>query len=325
LNNQSCSIWKSSAAVENRGDGAIIESPRAGGRFSISRTAHAACHHLDEDQKLAVTNWLVSQWRLGIEVPELTSNSLEAAKLNAPLTIAERSERLLRFIANGTKVLGQALEIEDNIDECSAAGWAGVLQWKEVLYLLEMLKEQGYIKIGHPSYAGFAGASEVNRFGRFTATILPAGHIHLEKTLSAAKPEQAFIAMWFDKSMNGAYEDGIRPGVKDAGYEPLRIDFQPHNEKIDDQIVAEIRRSRFVVADFTHGETGMRGGVYYEAGLAHGLGIPVIFSCRDDVIGKVHFDTRQYNHITWSDPSELRQKLADRISATIGDGPRRKT
>ena len=63
------------------------------------------------------------------------------------------------------------------------------------------------------------------------------------------------------------------------------------------------------------------GGVYYEAGFAHGLDIPVIFCCRKDVLEKVHFDTRQYNHIVWEKPEELREKLANRIAAVIGDGP----
>ena len=86
-------------------------------------------------------------------------------------------------------------------------------------------------------------------------------------------------------------------------YEAVRIDRKEHVNKIDDEIIAELRRARFVVADFTHGETGVRGGVYYEAGFAHGHDIPVVFCCRKDVIDEIHLDTRQYNHITW-DPRE---------------------
>lgn len=132
---------------------------------------------------------------------------------------------------------------------------------------------------------------------------------------------RAFIAMWFDDSMNEAWDQGIGPAVRDAGYEPVRTDRKEHVNKIDDEIVAEIRRSRFVVADFTHGDSGARGGVYYEAGFAQGLGIPVIFCCRKDKLEEVHFDTRQYNHIVWETPGELRGRLAKRIAAVLGDGP----
>jgi len=48
-----------------------------------------------------------------------------------------------------------------------------------------------------------------------------------------------------------------------------------------------------------------------------GLGRPVIFTCSEKDIDKAHFDTRQYNHITWTDPADLREKLKNRIEATI--------
>ena len=66
---------------------------------------------------------------------------------------------------------------------------------------------------------------------------------------------------------------------------------------------------------------GQGGGVYYEAGFAHGLEILVIFTCRADIIDEIHFDTRQYSHITWDNTSELRNSLRDRILARIGEGP----
>jgi hypothetical protein len=72
------------------------------------------------------------------------------------------------------------------------------------------------------------------------------------------------------------------------------------------------------VADFT----GQRGGVYFEAGFALGLGQQVIWLCRKDVLNDVHFDTRQYNYITWEIDKlqELARALTLRIEATIGRG-----
>lgn len=132
---------------------------------------------------------------------------------------------------------------------------------------------------------------------------------------------QAFVAMWFGGEMNDAYEKGIEPAIVDAGFKAMRIDRKQDVVKIDDEIIAEIRRSRFLVADFTHGEDGARGGVYFEAGFAFGLSIPVIYICREDAIDKIHFDTRQYHHITWNRPEELRSDLKNRILALIGEGP----
>lgn len=124
--------------------------------------------------------------------------------------------------------------------------------------------------------------------------------------------------MWFSDSVSDAWK-AIDVGIRAAGYAALRIDQKEHNNKIDDEIVAGIRRSRFLVADFT----GHRGGVYFEAGLAAGIGLPVIWLCRKDELEKTHFDTRQYNFIVWEADKlpELSVTLQNRIEATIGRGP----
>ena len=92
----------------------------------------------------------------------------------------------------------------------------------------------------------------------------------------------------------------------------MNLAFLEHNEKIDDKIIAEIRKSGILVADLTENNQG----VYFEAGLAMGLGIPVIWTCRKDNFESIHFDTRQYNYIVWENPGELKEKLKNRIEAT---------
>ncbi len=123
--------------------------------------------------------------------------------------------------------------------------------------------------------------------------------------------------------MNESYEEGIKKAISNTGYKPMRIDKKEDINKIDDEIIAEIQRSRFLIADFTQGDDGARGGVYYEAGFAQGLGIPVIRSCRKDILdeNKLHFDTRQYHHVVWETADELRVGLEKRILALIGEGP----
>ncbi len=119
--------------------------------------------------------------------------------------------------------------------------------------------------------------------------------------------------MWFDSSLDKAWETGFEKSCRVSGYDAQRMDLVEHNQKICDAIIAEIRRSRFVVADFTR----HRGGVYFEAGYALGLGIPVIWTCRKDDLENTHFDTRQYNHIAWENEEDLFVRLKNRIEATI--------
>jgi nucleoside 2-deoxyribosyltransferase len=146
--------------------------------------------------------------------------------------------------------------------------------------------------------------------------ISPRGLLFLEG-LREQQSSQGFCAMWFGQEVYPLWIEAIEPAIRAAGYEPLRIDSKQHNGKIDDEIMASIRAARFVVSDFT----GNRGGVYYEAGFAHGLGLPVIFMCREG--DDLHFDVRQYNCIFWT-PDRLQdahERLKNRILATLGQGP----
>jgi nucleoside 2-deoxyribosyltransferase len=149
--------------------------------------------------------------------------------------------------------------------------------------------------------------------------ISPAGWAYLDSIKNVnAQSVQGFVAMWFDDGMREVYEDAISVGIEKAGYKPHRVDLREHNEKIDDEIIAQIRKSRFVLADFT----GHRGGVYYEAGYAKGLGLEVIWTCREDQLDALHFDIRQYNCIVWrqDDLSDFCRRIQFRIEAVLGQG-----
>jgi nucleoside 2-deoxyribosyltransferase len=139
--------------------------------------------------------------------------------------------------------------------------------------------------------------------------------------MRAGTPESqiGFCAMWFADDIKSLWTEAIQPAIRAAGFEAKRIDLHEHSNRIDDEIVAMIRRSRFLVADFT----GQRGGVYFEAGYALGLGLRVIWLCREDELNNIHFDTRQYNFIVWKagEYADLAKRLQNRIEATLGRGP----
>ena len=102
---------------------------------------------------------------------------------------------------------------------------------------------------------------------------------------SANTAAQAFIAMSFDPSMTDAWIRGFDPAIRSAGFRPVRIDKEHYVGGIVDRIMAEIRKSRFVVADYTL----KNNGVYFEAGFALGLGLTVIPTCRSDEIANLPF------------------------------------
>ena len=150
----------------------------------------------------------------------------------------------------------------------------------------------------------------------------------------------AFIAMWFDDSTK-AYREAVRQAMNLAGYdEPVFIDTYQHNNFIMDEVINKINDARFVVADFTclpektedDGKItgGVRGGVYFEAGYARGLGKEVIMTCKnsDEAKKRRHFDIDQVNTLFWDEnggklsvgEDDFIKRLVWRIKATVGRG-----
>lgn len=170
----------------------------------------------------------------------------------------------------------------------------------DLRYLLNLLQHSGLIEA--------TGAVPGGQPVRLT---INGWHRAEQLQLTRGRPNQAFVAMWFDLRLREAYDAGFRPALEAAGYEAVRVDLLEHTGRIDDRILAEIRRSGLLVADFT----GHRQGVYFEAGFAYGLAVPVIWCCREDEIGQAHFDTRQYNHLVWNSAAELRERLESRVRA----------
>ena len=151
--------------------------------------------------------------------------------------------------------------------------------------------------------------------------ISPLGWKYISK-IKEKNPDSktAFIAMWFNEKVIDV-RNIIKEAIRDAGFEPKVVDEEEHNDDVTDKIITLIKRSRFVVADFTE----QRAGVYYEAGFAKGMNIPVIHTVLNNQIKNLHFDINHQNFIAWDVEKldEFKEKLTNRITSTIGDGPKK--
>lgn len=262
------------------------DKPHFGHKYILSGVTREASEH---DRRLSITTDNIDQL--------LQSTSIPGDHLQA-------MDRILLYIDGKRKTAAEFVQFSDHDYPIAFAKDTG-----EFRYYLSNLVHMGNLE--HP----IAGPGNLKQF-RLTA----AGWQRvMELSKTERDSDQAFVAMWFAPELGSIYEEGFKPALEAVGYQPVRIDLVQHNQKIDDRIVAEIRRSGLLVADFT----GNRGGVYFEAGFAMGLGIPVIWTCKADEIDQVHFDTRQYNHIVWTDADDLKIRLIDRIEATIPGRVRR--
>jgi hypothetical protein len=229
---------------------------------------------------------------------ELITNTNFQSILSSPLipkTTMEKLNKLLSYIFRKTEQLHQEIEIDNNIPAIAYAKNSD-----ELLNMLVALRELKLLELKSKNPA---------------RCVLTLDGIQRAESLQkdVVNSKQCFVAMWFDENMMDIYNKYVAKAVEDVGYQPLNISQKEHNDNICDQIIAEIRRSKFLIADFT----GNRGGVYFEAGFAHGLGLPVIWTCRKNELEKLHFDINHYNFIVWETGEELFEKLKYRIQATI--------
>jgi nucleoside 2-deoxyribosyltransferase len=331
MSEQRCLIWQTPAEILPADSRRVrVSSSRAGGCYEITQEALAQLECLIIDkEKILLTCWLIEQRRLGVECPKIDNHVLDLIRQARPWSVHERADYLLRYLKRESTFLGRVFSFlarDTNIYPKMSSNSRALVhelfansaseRIEEIVTLAEFCDELKWLKLKTNSSTGSLS------YPMYEIMLSPQGYLRveeLEETNSGSS--EAFIAMWFDPSMDDA-KKAIEAGITAAGYRPVRIDNHEHNKKIDDEIIAAIRRCRFLVADFTQNEAkGTRGGVYYEAGFAHGLSLPVIFTCQEESLEFVHFDTRQYNHIVWNNFEELTQRLSQRILATIGDGP----
>ncbi|MBP7527332.1 MAG: hypothetical protein KA801_05380 [Syntrophorhabdaceae bacterium] len=268
------------------------------GPFTISTTAEAMMRN--EKPLPQLSAWVREHEEHGRIAPIITSDTikktLESLPRHSPL---DKQLLLLRAIERRTKYPG--FQVKFNEDSDYPLAWAN--NGNELRYLFNSLEERNFVRL------------DKVMSGPITVTILTDGWEYLqERATEIAFFDQVFVAMSFKKEMDPIWETGIKPAIEKTGYKPLRVDKEPHLDRIDAKIISAIRDSRFLIADVT----GQNAGVYFEAGFALGLNRPVIWCVREDDLRDVHFDTRQYNHIVWKTPEDLQEQLYDSICANIG-------
>lgn len=115
-----------------------------------------------------------------------------------------------------------------------------------------------------------------------------------------------FIIMPFTDEFADVYL-AYRTVCKKNKFEALRTDKSDWRKRIIPRILSGIRQSAFVIADVTTPAPN----VYYEIGLAEGMGKQVIFSARRGIT--LPFDIADIPVLFWSNIKELKKELGRRI------------
>lgn len=304
----------------------------------LTNTAASVVGSYSVEDKNVISITLRNEWeRTGRKTPDAKSSDdlKQIIKQFKPLDPLEKMDHALINCDRSTAYIGALIPVTISNDYpyyyCKNSG--------ELRGLFDLLYNDGFIQ------------GPDTRNPHENSKLTTKGY---QRLLKIQRPNQesnqCFVAMWFGDEVKGAFDDAIKPAIEyiepgetEPRFKAVKIDNVEHVNDINDEIIAQIRRSRFMVCDLT----GYRGGVYFEAGFAYGLGLPVIYTCRNDWtraetlkdedgnkvtklfdsqgnpvrVGKegVHFDLAHRNRIQWNpnDLEDFRIKLENRIKAVI--------
>lgn len=292
-------------------DGHLIKCPTCG-EFEISGTLQALPFESEDLENYILSAVIREATYTGQPRIRLLRGNLENYRTSRrlPSSLSGKLDKILLFIYHSTAIAGEYQTI--NVHDDYPIGYC--VNEAEFDYLLEILSQRGLIESRRQGFDRDDWGQQIWQGNEIAVRLTVEGWERVDniKKQMPRLGNQCFVAMCFDEELRAIYEEGIAPAIRDTDYSPLRIDHKEYNGKICDRILVEIKQSRLVVADFTE----HRAGVYFEAGYAAGLNIPVIWTVREDQINGCHFDTRQYNHIVWKDAVDLKEKLQLRILAT---------
>jgi len=235
--------------------------------------------------------------------PSYSNEDLERMLDEPEPSVQDKLALLMKHLGKATEYPGQ----ENEFDSANDYSVVCAKNYQEANFYFDSLVEQG-LATREQSYTGHPSP-------RFKVTANGWKELNRIEQLGS-ESSNAFIAMSFHPDRD-PFERAISSAVSAAGYLPIRVDQVEHVNHIDDEIIARIRGSKFLIADFT----GQRNGVYFEAGFMLGLGRPVMWLCEKEDLKNVHFDTRQYNTIDYIDAADLQKRLQFRIEAILGKGP----
>jgi hypothetical protein len=227
-----------------------------------------------------------------------------AAKIAVPreTDLATKSEYVMRYMRRKSKSLAETVLFTPN--ELSVGFCANK---NELIFCLKYLSEKGLIE-----------EDVATKQQGFPYRLTPAGWATLDSHATTQEPAVAMVCLIPGKEPDLFWTQGVSAAITSVGYTAVRADSKECANKITDEIIIGIRKARIVVADLT----GQSQLVYFQAGLALGLGKPVFWACEATELAdkKLMVDTRQQIITPWTRDKlpEFAARLAARIVASLG-------
>ena len=298
INQINCPICNISSKEESTGrDGHHIICPKCGEYF-ISRSLKInlrSIKNIKDNNK--ISSWINEQNKLFGNIPELLTSNIETIINQRDKTIKEKFDCFMKTISS----MPQGQIIHSHFNHCY------IYDDNELGAFYQKALDKNYIK---GSLKQPHGAIPLMMYQNICFDGLEYVESLNQKNENS---KNVFAAFYFTKELQSIFDNDVKQIIEELGLTYIRVSSSTTdtNTTINDDIIGKIKSSKIVIADFS----GQRNSVYFEAGLAMGLTIPVIWTCRKDEVANLSFDTRQYPHILWETKEELKEKLKNRIKA----------
>lgn len=302
--------------------GVALKFPREGkSSYTPQHLAKCARKCLQLKEENLTPLWVLSEEADKFILPEVPGITFSKCVLedviSEPIDHAEKPYILLELIGKKQNLAGAFGEFKFDIKDMYRAAIPSTEELVVIakhLFDEKLLQNQAAVRIEHS-----------NILQKEHNSITIKGWDTLRKRQLGAQNNKVFIATQFSWTVNGITSDkaieAIQRACEACKYEADTVDRKNHTDYITNQIMNEIRKANFVVAEFTENNRG----VYFEAGFARGLGKKVFHVIHEDYIKgvnsknkRMHFDTEQIYNLRWKDLSTLEKNLAQWIENTVG-------
>ena len=294
-----------------------LDCRRCGNTISITRQAQGLLN--DDRKRRIVSSFCQRRSRSGIQLDSRIVESLLTTQLP---TIKEQIDLLVTYYGDNAR--GDIKYKLDPFDTQILFPLAALLMLPleyendKITGLIERILRIGSFNEGCGGF--FKGKSNASREITFKGW----ERYHAMQSATFDEKKQAFFALQFPRNgeykklpeIQKLYDEIARRSSEELGikiWNPLLG--EPKGGLIHSRMEVEIRKSLFLVADLSHGNQG----AYWEAGFAHGIGLPVFYLCHGDNEKKVHFDTGPYFRIKWDKTNidTTISNLFDTVRATL--------
>ncbi|MBP1936073.1 hypothetical protein [Paenibacillus sediminis] len=224
------------------------------------------------------------------ELVKLSMDDLEtiANSPNIPMTIEEKGSRLLQYMYRHSKGPGEPVVIQPLAHSYNLT-YSPNLQ--ELVYIIDQLRNDQFIV----------------REG-MTFKLTDKGWSEAAARAGGRKLKPCSVLLGDDHELSAQWSEQVLPRIEQCGYQPILVNHSNKTNR-DNDFTKQISESKLIIADLTSHSPE----VYFAAGYALGMNIPVIFTVKRSHLDQV-IPSHQIRPLAWDTAEELAAMLQQKLS-----------